>query len=122
MQDPMTIADRYIAVWNEADLSARRSALADYWAAEARYIDPLMTGSGTDDIAQMIEAARAQFPGLGFALSGKPDGFGDYVRFSWMLAPEGGAPVGGGTDMVRLDEHGRILEVVGFLDGVAENS
>ncbi|MDQ2878044.1 MAG: nuclear transport factor 2 family protein [Pseudomonadota bacterium] len=119
MTDPMTIADRYLAVWNEADQSARHAALAEQWAPDARYIDPLMSGSGPGSIATMIEAARAQFPGHAFALSGKPDGYGNYVRFSWTLAPDGGAPIGGGTDIVRLRDDGRIAEVVGFLDGAA---
>ncbi|MEO5867631.1 MAG: nuclear transport factor 2 family protein [Sphingomonas sp.] len=119
MTDPMTIADRYLAVWNEADPSARRARLAAQWASDARYVDPLMAGSGPDNIATMIEAARAQFPGHAFALSGKPDGHGNHVRFSWTLAPDGGASVGGGTDFVRLDGEDRVAEVVGFLDGAS---
>jgi hypothetical protein len=119
MTDPMTIADRYLAVWNEPDFENRRAAVAEHWTPETSYIDPLMTGKGTDGIATMIDAARAQFPGHDFALSGKADGHANYVRFSWTLAPNGGAPIGGGTDVVRLDDDGRIAEVVGFLDGVA---
>jgi hypothetical protein len=64
----------------------------------------------------MIAGARAQFPGHGFALAGTPDGHGRFVRFSWTLAPAGGAAIAGGTDVVRLDEVGRIAEVIGFLD------
>ncbi len=119
MTDPMTVADRYLAVWNEPDPAARRRALAEHWTPDARYVDPLMAGSGPESIAAMIEAARAQFAGHAFALSGKADGYGHYVRFSWTLAPDGGAPVGGGTDIVRLRDDGRIAEVVGFLDGAA---
>jgi hypothetical protein len=53
----------------------------------------------------------------GFALRGAPDGYGPFVRFSWTLGSPDGAPVVGGMDVVRLDHHGRISEVVGFLDG-----
>ncbi len=117
--DPATIAKTYLAAWKEADDHQRRSLLDQGWAADARYVDPLMQGDGREGIARMIEAARLQFPGHGFALSGMPDGHGTYVRFSWTLAPTGGAPVACGTDMVRLDDQGRIAEVVGFLDGGA---
>jgi len=117
MTDPKTIADRYLAAWNEPDDHARRQQLGRDWSPEARYADPLMAGTGPDGIATMIEAARSQFPGHGFTLAGDPDGHGAFVRFSWTLAPQGGAPVGGGTDIVRLDDQGRIAEVIGFLDG-----
>ena len=116
---PMAIAAGYLAAWNEDDDLRRRELLEQGWAADARYADPLMQGEGRDGIARMIESARAQFPGHGFMLSGTPDGHGVHVRFSWTLAPDGGTPVAGGTDMVRLDGVGRIAEVVGFLDGDA---
>ena len=79
----------------------------------------MMSGQGHDGIARMIEAARAQFPGLRFSARGEPDGHGPFARFSWSLGPAGGAPVAGGTDVARLDEHGRVIEVIGFLDGSA---
>jgi ketosteroid isomerase-like protein len=117
--DPMAIAKMYLAAWNEADDLQRRKLLEQAWAGDARYVDPLMHGEGRDDIARMIGNARTQFPGHHFTLSGTPDGHGVYVRFSWTLAPTGGAAVAVGSDMVRLDDQGRIAEVVGFLDSGA---
>ena len=114
---PRAIAETYLAAWNEADDLRRRELLEQGWAANARYVDPLMQGEGRDGIAAMIAAARVQFPAHGFTLHGAPDGHGSYVRFSWTLAPQGSGPVAGGTDVVRLDGQGRIAEVVGFLDG-----
>lgn len=117
MQDLNTFVNDYLAVWNEADSSARRSRLDKSWTADAQYADPMMQGEGRDAIAAMIEGARAQFPGHVFAPSGVPDGHGDFVRFSWTLASADGAPVARGTDVARLDSRGRIAEVIGFLDG-----
>ena len=111
------VADRYLAVWNEADPARRRALMAQTWSADGRYVDPLMSGEGREGVATMIEAARGQFPGHGFTLRGQPDGHGRYVRFSWTLSPNGGAPVAAGADVVTLDEHGRIADVIGFLDG-----
>lgn len=119
MTDPKSIAENYLAVWNEADETARRGRLTTGWSADAHYVDPMMSGAGHDGIAAMIADARAQFPGHGFTLAGTPDGHGDFVRFSWTLAPVDGAPVAAGTDVVRLDDMGRITEVIGFLDGGA---
>jgi hypothetical protein len=117
MTDPAQIAQSYLDLWNDADEASRRARLSDTWAADARYADPMMAGDGRDGIAEMITGARAQFPGHAFALTGTPDGHGQFARFSWALASSGSAPVARGTDVVRLDEAGQIAEVVGFLDG-----
>jgi hypothetical protein len=118
MNDPYRIASLYLATWNEAD-EAQRHSLLDGWAEDARYVDPLMQGEGREGISAMIAAARSQFPGHGFALTGPVDGHGCNIRFSWTLSPESGEPVARGTDFVRVNEQGRIAEIVGFLDGGA---
>ena len=119
MTTPLAIADRYLATWNEADTARRQALIAELWSPQGRYADPMMSGQGHAGIARMIEAARAQFPGLRFSARGEPDGHGPFARFSWTLGPAGGAPVAGGTDVARLDEQGRVVEVIGFLDGSA---
>jgi hypothetical protein len=119
MTDPKAIADAYLATWNAADTPTRLGLLADGWSADACYADPLASSTGREGIAAMIDAVRAQFPGLGFTLHGQPDGHGAYARFSWALAPHGGPAVAYGTDVVRLDAAGRIADVIGFLDAVA---
>lgn len=119
MFEPKMITDKYLAVWNEENGSHRRALLAEGWAECARYVDPLMSGQGREAIATMIEGARGQFAGHRFELVGTPDGHGEHVRFSWTLVASNGPAIGSGTDFVRLDERGRIAEVVGFLNGVA---
>jgi hypothetical protein len=116
MPNPETIAQNYLSVWNQADAGRRLSQMAEGWTDAAEYADPLMAASGREAICAMIEQARTQFPGHAFSLRGTPDSHRQFVRFSWDLAPAGGQPVAGGTDVVRLDGQGRIAEVVGFLD------
>lgn len=116
-RNPLIVAETYLATWNEADDARRRTRLREGWAPGATYRDPLMRAEGLEGIAGLIEGARRQFPGHRFVLSGRPDGHDDLVRFSWILATDGGPSVGGGTDVVRLDGDGRIVEVLGFLDG-----
>ena len=116
MRTPHEIASDYLAAWNTADEAERAHALAG-WAEDARYRDPMMEGEGRAGIGTMIAAARNQFPGHSFTLTGTPNGHGRFVRFSWALAPAGGADIAQGTDIVRLDADGRIAEVTGFLDG-----
>ncbi len=119
MTTPHAIAERYLATWNEPDTARRQALVAGLWNPQGRYADPMMSGQGHDGIARMIEGARTQFPGLVFTPRGTPDGHGAFARFSWSLGPAGGAPVAGGTDVARLDDQGRVVEVIGFLDGSA---
>lgn len=111
-----TIADTYLALWNEPDAQRRRELATRTWRPDGRYADPLMQGEGPEGICAMIDAARGQFPGHAFTLRGEPDGHAGWVRFSWSLAPEGRAAVAGGTDVARMDADGRFAQVVGFLD------
>nr|CAD6616952.1 nuclear transport factor 2 family protein [Rhizobium sp. TCK] len=117
MTDHLAIANAYLALWNEADDAARTAALTRDWAADARYVDPLMQGEGPAGISAMIAAARSHFPGHRFELSGAPDGHGPFTRFSWSLVSPSGEAVARGMDVARLDAAGRVTQVVGFLEG-----
>ncbi len=110
-----TLAERYIAIWNEADPAARRELIAQTYTEDASYVDPLMQGAGQEGIDAMIGAAQAQFPGFRFTLNGPADGYGDHVRFSWDLGPAGvEAPIKG-TDFAVIAGD-RLQSVTGFID------
>jgi SnoaL-like domain len=112
---PDKIAQQYIAAWNETDAGRRRALIAETWAEDATYVDPLMTGRGRAEVDALMAGVQQRFPGFRFTLIGKPDGFGDRVRFSWGLGPDGAdAPIKG-TDFVRVED-GRLKSVTGFLD------
>ena len=105
MTDITTIVDGYIAAWNETDADRRRALVADAFTDDASYVDPLMTGEGTDGIAAMIGGAQQQFPGHRFELSAGPDAHHDRVRFAWTLV---GAENGTrGRRRRRLRDRGR---------------
>ncbi|MGC9381423.1 nuclear transport factor 2 family protein [Streptomyces sp. MH13] len=119
---------RYFEAWNAAP-EARAKAVAAAWTNDGGYTDPFADVRGHEQIAAVIAAAREQFPGFAFRLSGAVDGHHDTARFSWELvseavgAPsgEGSAPVAG-SDVVTLDGEGRIRAVYGFLDRVPEGA
>jgi hypothetical protein len=117
MTDITTIVDGYIAAWNETDADRRRALVADAFTDDASYVDPLMTGDGTDGIAAMIGGAQQQFPGHRFELSAGPDAHHDRVRFAWTLVGNG-APVAAGVDFATLADDGRLQAVTGFLEPV----
>lgn len=118
MTDAATIADAYIATWNETDAAARKALIADTFAADATYVDPMASVAGHDQVDALIAGVHERFPGFRFALIGAADGHGDHVRFTWGLAPQGAAePPVIGTDFCRI-ENGRLKTVTGFLDRV----
>jgi hypothetical protein len=112
------IAERYLAAWNEGNADRRIGLVAEAFAADASYLDPMMQGEGHEGISAMIGAALAHFPGHSFSLIGTPESHHDRIRFSWALSAAGAAPVARGTDFARLSDDGRLQAVTGFLDQV----
>ncbi len=117
MTDAAKIADAYIALWNETDAQRRRALIGEAWTEDARYVDPIMSGEGRDQIDGLIAAVHERFPGFRFALIGQPDGHGDHVRFSWGLGPVGQESPIKGTDFAVV-AGGKLRVVTGFLDQV----
>jgi len=110
---------RYFEAWNATEPEALTKAVAAAWAADGGYTDPLAEVRGHEQIAAVIAAAHAQFPGFSFRPLGAVDGHHDTARFAWELVNEadGTAPVAG-FDVITLDGEGRIRQVLGFLDRV----
>ena len=117
MTDHKTVASRYIDLWNERTPSRRREILNQNWTADARYVDPLMSGDGHDGVDALVAGVQQRFPDFKFRLIGEPDGFGNHLRFSWGLGPDGSDSPIKGTDFALLSDD-RIRSITGFLDQV----
>lgn len=115
MTDITTIANTYIATWNEIDAARRAELLQANWSEGATYVDPLMAGKGRAEISALIAGVHERFPGFHFQLLGTPDGHGSYGRFSWGLGPIGSEPLIEGSDFVETSGT-QLLKVTGFLD------
>jgi len=76
MTDINVVASRYIELWNEKAASRRREMLASDWTADARYVDPLMSGDGHEGVDALIAGVQQRFPDFRFRLIGKADGSG----------------------------------------------
>jgi len=117
MTDVHTIALSYIDLWNERTPARRREMLAANWTTDAKYVDPLMSGDGHDGVDALISGVQQRFPDFKFRLIGEPNGFGNHLRFSWSLGPDGADGPIKGTDFALLSD-GRIRSIIGFLDQV----
>lgn len=118
---PLAVAERYIETWNEADPVRRKALIDRHWTPDATYVDPMASVAGAAEIDGLIGAVQARFPGFRFSLAGAPNGFGDHVRFSWRLGPEGQeAPIEGSDVVMTFQE--RIACVIGFLDRIPQTA
>jgi hypothetical protein len=116
-----TVIDRYIDTWNETDPVRRQALVAQTWAEDAVYIDPLVVAEGRNAIAATIGAVQEQFPGFTFRLAGQSDAHHNLARFTWELASSVDAeqqPLVVGFDVAVLAEDGRLQAIYGFLDKV----
>jgi hypothetical protein len=121
MLDPRQIAERYIATWNETNEGKRSELLQADWNGDASYVDPIAKAVGREDIGGLIGGVQQRFAGFRFALTGAPNGYGEYVRFSWRLGPAGAEAPIEGSDVLEI-VNGRIARVIGFLDKVPQTA
>jgi hypothetical protein len=116
MPDINNVVNSYIEMWNEPDADQRRALVVQTLTGDAAYLDPLMSGEGTEEITAMIGAAQQQYPGHRFALVSGPDAHHDNVRFTWSLTPRDGEPIAKGVDFAEVAQDGRLCRVTGFIE------
>jgi hypothetical protein len=108
-------AKDYIQLWNETDATRRRARIAELFAPDCSYTDPMATVTGRDGVDGFIAAVQAQFAGVAFVLEGKVDQHHEVARFTWHARAGAGEPLAIGFD-VMVTEQGKIKQIVGFLD------
>jgi hypothetical protein len=112
MFDAQTLADRYVAAWNERDAARRRNAIAALWApggqrhrdARAQRHDAVARPSlGSPE-------APAGPHGRRFRAARNARRLNDVVTFRWeMLPPDSDAVLSSGIEFLVIDDEGRIL-------------
>jgi len=112
------LIQRYLDTWNETDADKRAALVADLWAADGRYVDPIGSAEGHAALSGLIGAVQQQFEGMRFDLAGAVDAHHDQARFTWALGPVGAEPLVVGFDVLERDADGRVRTVLGFLDKV----
>jgi SnoaL-like domain len=112
---PALMTRNLLEVFGERDRDARRAAIAELYAPDARLVDPEGSGSGRDAIDAAAEAVLARFPELHFAPTAPPSGVGDLGRAAWELRDADETAVVRGMDVVTVAE-GRITRIWIFVD------
>jgi hypothetical protein len=113
------IVVNYIQVWNERNDGRRSDLIAKTWSEEGNYVDPHRSGTGHDEINEMVRTAQSQHPGYALRLVSGIDAHKNFVRFSWQAGGTTEAPLLiGGTDVAILSSDGRIKSIIGFIDAM----
>jgi hypothetical protein len=109
--DAGALAERYVAALNEPDAGGRRSLIADLWAPDAALISETAVRSGHSGIEAEAAARRHAFVAKGFLLSpaNASQQHHNVARITWQVrAKDTGTMIAAGSDLLILDDGGRI--------------
>jgi hypothetical protein len=123
---PNELADRYVAIWNEADDARRRQAVAELWTEDAVHLlhqqkDPAATSQtrGHGDLEARVARTYEEYIASGaFSFRSRNDAahLGDAVRFTWEMVSADGEVIGVAQEFVVLDADGRIRTDYEFME------
>jgi hypothetical protein len=137
-QSAAELADRYVALWNEADPERRRTLIAGLWSEEGEHIlqppeevrriaaGPGVGGSaiiearGHAEIEARAISAYEQWvasQGWRFRRRDDADRVHDVVKFHWEAVAEDGEVTGAGLNLLVVAADGRIERDYTFVDG-----
>jgi len=127
--DPQHLADRYIAQWTVPDAAERRAAIERLWAEDGTHIlqppaeiretaaklgfdHTTLEARGYDAIETRVARSYEQFiekQGFTFRPRAEAVRLHSVVKFNWeTVSVETGDVVGGGLEILVLDDEGRI--------------
>jgi uncharacterized protein YndB with AHSA1/START domain len=105
--------DAWFALWSEPDAGRRAEILDAVVTPQVRMRDRWSAVDGRDDLAAHLEAIQRFAPGARAERTGAVRHCQSTAIADWR-ARRGETPMGGGTNVFRLDADGRIEEVVGL--------
>ena len=118
MSDVTAMVDTYLAMWNETDAARRAEHIGRAWAADGRYVDPMLEAEGHAGLDEMVRGVQARFPGHRFRRVSGVDAHHAELRFGWELAAPDGAVVVAGIDVGQVGPDGKLCRVTGFFGGL----
>lgn len=122
MRDIETIVAKYVASWEQPDAGLRREVIAELWAEDAVYRNPIAEFHGRSGIEDAVTEAYDMFVTKGYVFRvAKVDSNHDVVRYTWEMTQVGDTePEAVGTQVVSLDADGRMLCDHQFVDKAPE--
>jgi hypothetical protein len=113
MLDAQTLANRYVAAWNERDAERRRNAIGALWGPGSLRRSGAHEALGFGALGRLIHGSSEKNGGqdsIRFRAAPTARRRGDVVTFRWeMLLADGDAVLASGLEFLIVDDEGRIL-------------
>ena len=110
MLDAQALADRYVATWNEPDADKRSSAIAAFWAPDARSHSGVGGYAARTTLTVAAPEKRGRGEGICYRAARTARLRGDVLTFRWeMLLAESETVLASGLEFLVVDDDGRIL-------------
>jgi len=106
--------DTHLDGYAEPDRDRRRALLHRAWHPDGSLLDPPFDGRGVEQIAALTDVVLEHFPGHRFRRTTELALHHDRLRYGWELVAADGTVSVTGLDVGRIDDEGRLVEVVGF--------
>ncbi len=113
------MVDTHLRAYCEPDPGTRADLLAAVWAPTGTLIDPPFDGEGLDAIAAMVDVVLTHYAGHTFRRTTAIDAHHTFGRYGWELVGPDGEVAVTGTDIVEIDDDGRLTRIVGFFGPLA---
>jgi hypothetical protein len=113
IENPQSLAERYVALWNESDPGARRQGIEALWVPVGLHFTASRTARGYDALEQRIAGSyerSVRDRGNRFRALPGAAALHDAVTFFWEMQPRDGDEVlATGLEFLILDPASRIL-------------
>jgi nuclear transport factor 2 (NTF2) superfamily protein len=118
MTDARELVQKYISTWEQPNAELRRKAIAEIWAEDGVYSNAHTVFTGHQGIEEAVTEAYENFVKKGYVFRlAKLDTNHEAIRYTWEMMPaKGDEPDGIGTQVVLLDETGRMICDHQFID------
>ncbi|TCN51194.1 SnoaL-like protein [Rhodococcus sp. SMB37] len=111
--DVAAAIERYVRFWNSGD---NELLIRDTWSDDVEYCAPVGVLGGPGALVDFRKQFGEHMRGYEFRLRGEPDVHHDRARVVWELITPDADPFATGTDILVMDDRGRVRGVTTFLD------
>jgi hypothetical protein len=119
--DASDLAERYVALLNEDNAMARRSQIGELWSPDGRFASDEIDKRGFQELEQAFNSLRTPLcNGERFATANLSQAHHGLARIKWQLLGADGRPIEARSDLLVLDQRGRINADYQFPEAAAD--
>jgi len=114
-----SLAERYVALWNQTDAALRRAEIEKLWTPEGEHFVRTLQARGYEELERRVTGSHeknVRDGGYLFRLAGGVQALRDTLMFHWDMVPAGTTQVAAlGLQFLKLAPDGRIAADYQFI-------